>query len=881
MPAAQVAGTVPYLLWFPPSSAAADAINLDSRPQMEEEPKTQSREPVGAPTHIIERPRLIKLMEDSGARVIVLHAPAGYGKTTLARQWCATAGRTGTWLRCTAATSDVAVLAGSLAYALSREVPGAGGDLVKRIRTASDPLRVIETFQDDLVARLDRWPPEAWLVLDDYHHALGTEQSEALVERIVSDTTVQLLVTSRQRPSWASTRRVLYGEILGVDQRHLAFTNAESRSILGPTYATYEDVTHGWPAMVVLAARVGSIPTHRNELPRDLYDFLAEELYQGAPPDVQRALLRLAVVPSLDDELVKLALGDADSLTTLSECVRLGFIQRERGAMPEIHPLLRSFLNEKLKNFETTEIRELPETVGRELLARGRWDDAFAVHLSFRGADLFLPLLEDSVDSLIQEGRLSTIASWLHHARETDVRGPAVDLAAAKLAFRRGDHARAEVLASAAADALTEADPTQASAYITAGQAAMLGDRTPAARDFFMRARNVARSPRDRREALIGDFFAALELEDDDAPSILAELEKGDVGRLDTSTRIRLATARLLLSASFGNVDEAIAENRPLRHLIDRVDDSYTTTSFLYALAGMSTLAARYEEALSAARQAVQIGQELGLDFAVPHARTLEAAAEMGLRNYAGAARTLAEVDRWAHVAEDSYAEANCRVFRARLLLMQGSSKAALDLLSASPSASYPLGLQAEHRAIRALSLACEGQGRAALAATESVSSARAEARTLSLVAKTVVHLQGAGLTDDSAHECMSLAVETGNYDSVVLGYRAYPRLLPRLAEHPEFRGVLADLLSRSRDTALAKKSGIAPAEAVIAAGLLSPREQEVLALLCDALGNDEIAQQLFISPSTVKVHLRHIYEKLGVRTRAQAIVRARDLRSD
>lgn len=160
MPATHVAGTVPYLLWFPPSSAAADGITLDSRPQMEKEAKTQSREPVGAPTHIIERPRLIKLMEDSGARVIVLHAPAGYGKTTLARQWCATAGRTAIWLRCTTATSDIAVLAGSLADALSREVPGAGGDLVKRSRSTSDPSTVIETFQDTLMARLDEWPPE-------------------------------------------------------------------------------------------------------------------------------------------------------------------------------------------------------------------------------------------------------------------------------------------------------------------------------------------------------------------------------------------------------------------------------------------------------------------------------------------------------------------------------------------------------------------------------------------------------------------------------------------------------------------------------------------------------------------------------------------------
>jgi LuxR family transcriptional regulator, maltose regulon positive regulatory protein len=843
--------------------------------------KSQRPEPVGAATHVIERPRLINLMEDSGARVVVLHAPAGYGKTTLARQWCGGMGRKAIWLRCTAATSDVAVLAIALANALSRVVPNAGADIVRRVRSTSDPARVLDSVQDALVARLDQWPRDAWLIVDDYHNASSSRECDALVERVVLDTSVQLLLTSRERPSWASTRRVLYGEILGLDQRHLSFTEDEAREILGPKAEAFEEVTRGWPAMVMLAAHVGSVPTKRTQLPRELYDFLAEELYQEAPAEVQQALLCLAVAPSLDADLVELILGNGKSTTVLADCVRLGFVQIDSAETAEIHPLLRSFLIEKLKSVDTAEVRALPNSVGLELLKRGRWDDTFLVHLSFPDAGLFLPLLEASIDPLIQEGRLGTVAHWLEYARETGVRGPLIDLAAAKLAFRRGDHSRAEILASTAAYALSKDEARRASAFITAGQAAILGDRTRVGRDFFKQARIASRSTRDRREALIGEFFAALELEDDDAPAILGELEQGDLGRLDASTRIRLATARLLLSASFGNMDEAIAESRPLRNLVDRVDDAYATTSFLSALAGMSTLAARYEHALDAAREAVRIGKDAGLDFAVPHARTLEAAAEMGLRNYAAAARILGEVDRWARVAEDSYGQANGRVFTARLLLMQGRSRAALDLLSASSSASYVLGLQAEHRAIKALGFACAGDRRSALATIETVTSRRAEARTVGFVAKAVVDLQGSGSAARSCYDCMRVAVETGNFDSIVLGYRAYPRLLPHLAEHEDHRAPLGELLERSRDVALGKKSGVIAAEPLLAADLFSPREHDVLSVLCDGLGNEDIARQLFISPSTVKVHLRHIYEKLGVHTRAQAIVRARELTGD
>src|SRR5215218_7515918 len=70
--------------------------------------------PNSASMNSIERPRLIKLMEDSGARVIVLHAPAGYGKTTLARQWARTGARRGAWYHCTSSSTDVAALARSL-----------------------------------------------------------------------------------------------------------------------------------------------------------------------------------------------------------------------------------------------------------------------------------------------------------------------------------------------------------------------------------------------------------------------------------------------------------------------------------------------------------------------------------------------------------------------------------------------------------------------------------------------------------------------------------------------------------------------------------------------------------------------------------------------
>ena len=55
----------------------------------------------------------------------------------------------------------------------------------------------------------------------------------------------------------------------------------------------------------------------------------------------------------------------------------------------------------------------------------------------------------------------------------------------------------------------------------------------------------------------------------------------------------------------------------------------------------------------------------------------------------------------------------------------------------------------------------------------------------------------------------------------------------------------------------------------------LTPAELEVIRLVGEGLRNDAIAQRLFIAPGTVKVHLSHIFTKLGITTRAELAAQA------
>ncbi|MFN8357585.1 MAG: response regulator transcription factor [Spirosomataceae bacterium] len=66
--------------------------------------------------------------------------------------------------------------------------------------------------------------------------------------------------------------------------------------------------------------------------------------------------------------------------------------------------------------------------------------------------------------------------------------------------------------------------------------------------------------------------------------------------------------------------------------------------------------------------------------------------------------------------------------------------------------------------------------------------------------------------------------------------------------------------------------------EAAIAQLGISKREYDVLVLLCKGLSNQAIADQLFVSQNTIKTHTSRLFEKLDVKNRAQAILKAQEM---
>jgi ATP/maltotriose-dependent transcriptional regulator MalT len=284
---------------------------------------------------------------------------------------------------------------------------------------------------------------------------------------------------------------------------------------------------------------------------------------------------------------------------------------------------------------------------------------------------------------------------------------------------------------------------------------------------------------------------------------------------------------------------------------------------------------ADYEEGFKYVELFLEDIQKYDLEFALPYANWTIGLLALGLRRFGQAERAIQAVEDGAPEGQEQGHDINIRALRARLLLQLGHVDEAWQHVSRDvfPRRIIPSWV-AEYLATRALSLACMGKVKEAeVAAEQALARSRiAEVRQLAGCAIAV----GGALTGDPepARLLMRTSTDLGIWDPFVCAVRSSSALAELVATFESERPTLEALYRKSHDRALARAAGFRTRETRSPHEVLSPREMEVLGLIARGFRNREISKALFIADSTTKVHVRHILEKLGVRTRAQAVAR-------
>ncbi len=819
--------------------------------------------------HIIERPRLIERLEE-GARVAMFAAPAGYGKTTLARQWGERQDCPVVWYRTNRASGDVALLAvqfdelfASLAPELPRD-PGKVG-AIAAANPSPSPLgrSLVRTFgaiTQDILVIVDEW------------EAAVTPESDELLSMLVDGIPVRWVITTRERPDWFTPRLQVYGEALEIGVDELRMTDEEAVQVLTAAgaeagRARVMRTAAGWPAVLGLAAMSGEVDfAAEGLLSHTLDEYLASELLSAAAAETLDALMLLAVSAIVDTRRARQLLGKTVAAATVADASAKGLLAVTDGTALYFHPLLRDLLIRRFTEAERRTRAELLEKLQR-LFEHRLWDEALSVGELSLDAGFIRDAIGAALDDLLGAGRTSSLDRWVTAARSADAKGGLIDYAEAELRLRQGNFDHALALAACAADALS--GDLAARAHLLAARSALMGIR-PALRDHHIALATASvASPHTEADLRWLRFAACVE---DELPE--AEEFANDLLQLDHPThdhQLRRASAHLHLGLIRGSVREHIEFAETRVPLVSTATDPYATTAVLNMYSITLHAVGRYNDALSVADRELAFADEFELQFVAPYAHLNRAAALTALRRFGDTRRALAMVDRRLRTDVDPYLASQHVIRSAELEIGRGDLRRAEDQLANGIHPRAGTGIRGEYHALRAIVCAASGrfddaerEAQKARSLSESV-----ENRAL-LAASTAI---SAALQDRASDvfRAYEEILETAFVSVLVLAWRACFDLVKILLSDAPKRDVLLPWLLDANDGAIARRAGLTVPRTPQRRHGLSPREQEVCELIAQGRTNEEIARILFISLSTTKVHVKHIFEKLGVRSRVEA----------
>ena len=335
------------------------------------------------------------------ARLVLVSAPAGFGKTTLLTQQIARL-EPSTALAWIAADEDddLARLAACCVAALEPyDLPWrTSPDAVVSALDGASPQRRKELAGDFINTLAATDVPRGLIVIDDAHRIQDPGAFaffDHVIERLPSHWGI--VVATRVDPPMALARLRARGELAEFRQDDLRFTPDEVKALVESARGDAEvrsdagqllQRTRGWAAGLGLA-----LSTRRSSgalTERHVYDYLAAEVLADMPHELRRFLLRCSVLPELQAQRCIAVSGDRRAPQWLAEIERRGLFVSMRGEGAEstlhLHDLFRDCLDDLLRREHAEELPALleraaatePDIVRRVhyLLRAGAWEAA-------------------------------------------------------------------------------------------------------------------------------------------------------------------------------------------------------------------------------------------------------------------------------------------------------------------------------------------------------------------------------------------------------------------------------------------------------------------------------------------------------------------------
>ena len=888
---------------------------------------------------LVPRPRLAERLDEGLASGLMLVcAPAGYGKTVLLAEWARRGQRPVAWLSLDVGDNDPARFWRHGVAALDRARPGLAGRVAPLLGPPAPSS--YEAVMTALINELAAGPgaDEALLVLDDYHLIdSGAVHSSLgfLIERRPPG--LHLALASRSDPPLALARLRARGQLTELRAAELRFTADEATALLrhmaagaaaalpDAAVAALAARTEGWAAGLQLAAlslrrqddAAGFVAAFTGSH-RYVLDFLAEEVLEQQSEQVRTFLLETSVLERLSGALCNAVIGRPGSQALLKQAERAGLfvvpLDDVRGWW-RYHHLFADLLRARLQAEQPGRVRGLHRNAAAWHAERGLADDAIRHAVAAGETTWAARLIEQHFDEIYSlRGEAATIHRWLAAIPADLIESrPRLLLAQAQLAAASGRLDAVEPLLDAAehAAAGTAEEPFEP----TIGRATSLLVNTPALKAlcqaYLAQFRGDAEATAELASRALGEsgegtlpgsiaqgFLAVAEW----LRGHLAAAERAFVssiaGFLAAGQHIESAWSGYSLvqiQRAQGRLDAAACTCRQMLEItvgagrppLPAAGPGYV------GLAEMAYQRNELDTALRHVTEGIILCRQLA--YTPPLAAGLVTLAwiRQATGDPAGALTAISEAGEASPGPSGLLNPVPAQ--RARLLLAQGDLAAAARWteergLGADDDPDYP---REPGYLVLARVLLAQGQAGQALALLDRLhAAAAAQDRVSSLIevgALRALALAAAGEEAEAVNALaggLTLACPQGYVRVLADEGEPMAALLARLiaaqrAGHAA--SVPLGCLARLQHAfdAQPAASGHRSRTAATAQGIVEPltgREMEVLQMLAAGHPNQAIACQFVVSLDTVKKHVSHILGKLGAASRTEAVARARQL---
>ena len=884
---------------------------------------------------LVSRPRLAERLDEGLARGLMLVcAPAGYGKTVLLAEWARRGQQPVAWLSLDTGDNDPARFWRHCVAALDRARPGLAGRVGPLVGppASSSYQGLVTALINDLAA--EPGADEALVVLDDYH-LIDSGTVHASLGFLIQHRPpgLHLVLASRSDPPLALAQLRGRGQLAELRAAELRFTADEAEALLrhmaAGTGAGLPDAavaalaarTEGWAAGLQLAGlslrgqndAAGFVAAFTGSH-RYILDFLAEEVLERQPGRVREFLLETSVLERLSGELCNAVTGRPGSQALLEEAERAGLfvvpLDEVRGWW-RYHHLFADLLRARSQAEQPGRVPELHRNAAAWCAERGLADDAIRHAVAAGEMAWAARLIEQHFDAVYSlRGEAVTIHRWLAAIPADLVESrPRLLLAQAQLAAASGRLDAVEPLLDAAEHAAAGAaeepfEPTigragsllvSVPALKALCQAYLAQFRGDAEATAVLASRVLAESGEGTLPGSIAQGFLAV-----------AEWLRGHLAAAEAAFVSRIAG----FLAAGQHIESAWSGYSlvQIQRAQGRLDVAARTCQHMLEITagpgrpplpaagpgyvGMAEMAYQRNE-LDAALRHVTEGIALcrQLAYTPPLAAGLVTLAwiRQATGEPAGALAAIGEARQLSPGPPGLLNPIPAQL--ARLLLAQGDLAAAARWteergLGADDDPDYP---REPGYLVLARVLLAQGQPDQALALLNRLHAAAAaqdragslieagalRALTLAAIAEEAeaVNALAGTLTLASPQGYVRVFADEGPPMAALLG-----RLIAAQRTGQAAASVPLGYLARLRSAFGAEPA--APHAAAVP-GLIDPltsRELEVLTMLAAGRSNQAIASQLVVTLDTVKKHVSHIMGKLGAASRTEAVARARQL---